>query len=110
MRSAAIPASRSNSAAVSRRASGSAPISARRDSIHSRYRSTRGRSAAPAAGPSGSAPSTRIDNAAPGTSAVFVSSTSALGIHAVRSVRQAPLTTSQPADTPWPVAYSGVSA
>ena len=107
MRSAASSASRSSSAAVSPRASGRVAISARRRSIHARYRSTSGPSAVSAAPPSGSVPRASIDSSAPGTPAVFVCSTSAPGIQAVRSVRQASSTMSQSADTPWPVAYSG---
>ena len=84
--------------------------SARRASIQPRYCATSGRSAASAAAPSASAPSASIESSTPGTSTVAVFSTSALGIHAVRSRRQAPSTISQSAETPWPVAYSGVSA
>ena len=53
---------------------------------------------------------TAIDNSTPGTGMVAVFSTSALGIHALRSSRHAPFTISHSAETPWPVAYSGVSA
>ena len=59
---------------------------------------------------SASAPSASIDSSPPGTSAVAVFSTSALGIHALRSRWHAPSATSHSAETPWPVAYSGVSA
>ena len=42
--------------------------------------------------------------------AVSVRSTSASGIHAVRSTSQLSPTMSHSAEIPWPVAYSGVSA
>ena len=56
------------------------------------------------------APSASIESSTPGTSTVAVFSTSALGIQAVRSRWHAPSTISHSAETPWPVAYSGVSA
>ena len=105
---------RRRSAAAPRPSRGARPASvampARRASIHSRYWATSGRSAASAAAPSASAPSASIESSTPGTSTVAVFSTSAVGIHAVRSRRHAPSTISHSAETPWPVAYSGVSA
>ena len=92
------------------RALESVAMPARCASIQSRYCATSGRSAASAAAPSASAraPPSRARRPARPRSSVF--STSALGIHAVRSRRQAPSTISHSAETPWPVAYSGVSA
>ena len=51
-----------------------------------------------------------MTSSTPGTSTVSVFSTSAAGIQAVRSRRQAPPVNSQSAATPWPAAYSGVPA
>ena len=79
-------------------------------SIHARYCSTSGSSAAS----SGGAVGERAERVHRELDALdrrgLVFSTSAPGIHAVRSTRHSPSTISQSADTPWPVAYSGVSA
>ena len=110
IRSAARAAKRSSSSAVSRRAPVSGETSLRRDAIHPWYSATKGRKASCAAGPSASLPSASMPSSAPCTGMVSVFSTSALGIQAVRNRRQTPSTSSQSAETPWPVAYSGVSA
>ena len=82
----------------------------RRAAIQSRYAAASGRSAASTSAAPAIRPSASIDSLTSGGSKVFVASTSAAGSHAVRTPRQAPPVTSQSAETPWPVAYSGVSA
>ena len=110
MRVAATPASRSSSSAASLRFADRRPSFSLSKPIQSRYEVTSGESASAAASPSSNAPSAAMESVAPGTSTVAVFSTCAAGIHVVRTLPHWPSCTSQSAETPCPVANSGVSA
>ena len=110
IRSAACPARRSSSSAVFRLSSLRSAMSRRFKPIHRRYSSTSGRKSTSAAVPSARSPRTSIESSASRTSTVRVLSTVAFGIQVERNTWHLPSTSSQSAETPCPVAYSGVSA
>ena len=98
---------RTSCPATSQRSPVKPPSLACWSSSHDRYSVTSGDNAASAAEPSASAPSACMSSTARGGSKVSVFSTSAEGVQVVRSTRQAPSTSSQSAETPWPAASSG---